>query len=299
MKFYYTGAANFLQSQENPLNSLGGFVSNSPLPNGGLAKLFGSISQKSMSEGSVEYRAIVLRNETGSTQTVNLHYDNISNQPISSLKMALVSLATDDCGGQYMETISSGFSKPVIGTFTDNRSQSNALTFAIPQNGYIGVWVQRSVSQFQGSQLLSCESLIANFDTVSKQQSFSIELQDADVQGKYFTFGTSESSIFVWYDDGTSTTPTIPSREGIKVSIIPGELLLDVVTKTFDTLKSILEPRGEVTITKDGNTIEITQTRAGSVEIPNTATAPVVIITTSGSASTQETIEELEISIDY
>lgn len=300
MKLYYTGASDFLKSQNNPLQSLGGYISNSAMANGGIGGLFGSISQKSLRNGTNEFRAVALKNETSVVKTVTLFYNNVSKNPVSSLKMGLVMPATDTCDGLYVEEIASIYNKPISGKFIDNRGEVNALKFTIDPGQYIGVWVERSINRFKGNQMLSCENMLAQFDTVDTSQQFDVQITDNNVIGTYWTFNTVDSRLYVWYDDNAApNTVNVEDREGIRVGIDQGDTIGTVVDKTISALQSTIEARGEILVTKNTSTINVEQTQAGKVQQPTIATAPVTISQTQGDSSDEELIESLEVTIDY
>ena len=63
MRLFYTGATEYLEPQNSPRLSIGGFVSSSPLPNDILNGIFGSISDYKAVNGLKEVRGVVLKNE--------------------------------------------------------------------------------------------------------------------------------------------------------------------------------------------------------------------------------------------
>jgi hypothetical protein len=300
MKLYYTGAPDFLQEQENPLQSLGGYISKSPVKNGGVASIFGSISQKLLREGGKEYRIVALKNETESSKAITLYYSNLSKDPVSSFKMGLVAPATDDCEGLYVEKIASIYNKPVSGSFADNRGEANALRFSIEPQQFIGIWIERSINKFKGSQILSCEKMIAEFNTEDVNQEIEVSIQDSDVIGTYWTFNTVDSRVYVWYDDESNPSVVqVADREGIRVKVSSTDTEEQVAQKTLTVLQSIVEERGEATVTVQGTTLTIKQTQSGKVEEPNVGTSPIMLSQEQGQSSVQETLESLEITIDY
>lgn len=299
MKLYYTGANTFLATQENPLLSVGGYISSSPVASGGLSTLFGGISQQAMKNGAVETRGVALKNETGANQSVVVYYDNISKEPLSSFKMALVQPGKDDCDDFYLEKIASVYSKPINGIFVDNRGESNGVRFDLGPGVYMGIWIQRIVNQYQGTKSLSCDSMIEAFTSEDKQQVFDVVFGDSAVAGTYWTFGTANSRMYVWYDDGVENPVLLQDREGVRVAIQSGDDEVTIAHKTFQTLKSTVEARGEITVSENGSTITISQNQSGKMENPIPETSPITIVSTQGSSAEQETTENLEITIEY
>lgn len=300
MKLYYTGAPDFLKSQQNSLQSLGGYISSSPVANGGIGSLFGSISQKLLRSGSKEFRAVALKNETDTAKTVTLFYNNISRDPVSSFKMALVMPGIDDCNGLYLEELASIYNEPVSGKFIDNRGEINALKFTIAPGNYIGVWVQRLINKVKGNKLLSCDNMVMQFDVEDTNQQFDLQITDANVIGTYWTFDTVDSRLYVWYDNANQPdTIDVEDREGIKVSVEATDTVQQIVDKTVTTIESTVGARGEVVVIKNADTITVQQNESGKVQSPTVGTSPVTISQVQGQSSSEEIIESLEITIDY
>lgn len=300
MKLYYTGATDFEQPQSNPLLSLGGYISSSPVQNASISNLFGSISQKALKNGSREIRAVVLKNELAQPQNVQLYYDNVSKEPVSSLMMALVSPAQDDCGGLYIEKVDRIYNRPVSGLFIDNRGESNALTFTIQPSQFIAVWIERIVNRFQGNQLLSCDNMILQFDSESNPAQVVATFNDNQVIGSYWTFDTVDSKVYVWYDDQNEPTPVVlQDREGIRVPIDIQDTAIQIATKTLNALNSTIGARAEVVVSQSGVTLTIDYTQPGKVNQPTSDTQSVSVSMSQGSSSDQEVVEQIQLILQY
>lgn len=68
MRFFYTGAAEYLIEQSSPNKSLGGLISKSQIPNDQLYSIFSSISLLSVENDRKEYKCIALKNTLGATK---------------------------------------------------------------------------------------------------------------------------------------------------------------------------------------------------------------------------------------
>lgn len=120
MILFLTGASSSLAHsggtpQDDPMKSLGGYVSNSPVPNGALNSLFDLVSLKSIKDRTKETIAIALINKFNySVNDITLKLvcgqDNAC-----SFKVAAVSLDENYC----MEHINNRYSEPMLAEFYD------------------------------------------------------------------------------------------------------------------------------------------------------------------------------------
>lgn len=120
MMLFLTGASSSLANsggmpQDDPMKSLGGYVSISPVPNAALNSLFDLVSLKSVKEKTKETIAIALINKLSKpVSDVNLKI--VSGQDsVCSFKIAAVSLDENYC----MEHINNRYSQPIMAEFYD------------------------------------------------------------------------------------------------------------------------------------------------------------------------------------
>lgn len=120
MMLFLTGASSSLANsggmpQDDPMKSLGGYVSISPVPNAALNSLFDLVSLKSIKEKTKETIAIALINKLSKpVSDVNLKIVS-SQDSVCSFKIAAVSLDENYC----MEHISNRYSQPIMAEFYD------------------------------------------------------------------------------------------------------------------------------------------------------------------------------------
>ncbi len=305
MRLFFTGASSFLASQPSPRLSLGGFISNSPVPNDVLNGIFGSISDRQGNNGLKETFGFALRNETGGTITTGtLWYVNNSTSPISNLRMAVVAVGTDSCGDIFIEQIQSSLASPLNAVFTDNNGQANAISLpSIDDNAYLGIWIERSINPVQFKQAFECENLYNTHVADPLPQIVSIttvaDLSNS-LNGAYWFLNTPLEQFYIWYDTGTGVNPNIAGREGIRVSIATDDVANDVASKTSSQLNAILQPRGVVTSTVQTNIITITNSLNGPSPAPTPENSNFLTsITQTGVVNTLEQIEDLDLFIDY
>lgn len=117
---FLTGASSSLTNsggipQDDPMKSLGGYVSISPVPNASLNSLFDLVSLKSIKEKTKETIAISLINRLNQpVSNINLKIFSDQNA-VCSFKVAAVSLDENYC----MEHINNRYSQPMLAEFHD------------------------------------------------------------------------------------------------------------------------------------------------------------------------------------
>ena len=304
MRLFYTGASKGGEEQEIPSQSLGGYVSSSPLPNGSINNLFGGISQYGKQKALRQVRAIVLKNESGATVNPVVWYDNVSSEPITNYRFAFVALAQSDCGW-FMETIDQQDALPINAQFIDPRKQANAVSLpALPNDGYIGMWIERTFNKKNTDAASSCENLLDKFNSENSFQVSTIQTP-ADVasslDGKHFLLNTISDNLAIWYSTGAGALePTVTGKEMIKVTILPNDTADAVALKTSDQLNLLIDQRGDIESTVAADTITITATQYGGFPIPVDVDAGVTVVSVSaGSFNGLETEEDMEIYINY
>ena len=144
MKILYTGAPTFLTPQNDPNQSLGGFVSSSIIPNDVNGNLFGEVSYLGLTNQYRETKATVLFNDGTSINNLLL---GIFPKIIPSnyrIKVAVVKLTANQ-----MERIPNMRSLPLSATFHERymltaTDVGNMFSLGkMPTGTYFGVWTER------------------------------------------------------------------------------------------------------------------------------------------------------------
>lgn len=304
MKLYFTGTQKEGDRQTEPRLSVGHYISGSEISNAVINNLFGEISQYTLEKQVTEYRAIALKNTTNAIVTqAKLFYDNISNNPLTNIRMAIVLLAQDSCGW-YMERIMNIDAKPINAIFVDNRGIDNAIDLpSINMDEYIGIWIERSFNTTAVQNELSCETLITAFQTTPTEQISTIETI-ADIAGSlentYWLLDTPKNKFYIYYSLGSGMMPSVPNREPIKILIASGDSDIDIATKTTTQLNNILTPRGELTAISVGNLITITNILPGEVPVPKDISSSFIMNTiTVGAYGGMEKVEDIALTISW
>jgi len=305
MRLFYTGATEYLGEQKSPRLSLGGFISSSPLPNDILNGIFGSISDYKAVNGLKEVRGVVLRNETGGDATPSIWYKNNSSDPITNIRMSIVSVAVDNCGNFYIESIQNEQASPVSASFTDNRGEDNKITMpTIPDDGYVGIWIERRINANAVKNALSCDNLYAKHISAPLPETLTIQSvadSSSSLNSKYWNLNTKNESFYIWYDvDGAGVNPQIAGREGIRVSVSANDTAETVAGNTNSKLNEILVPRGEFTTSILTDTITLTMSENGPLEDSTAENSGFTInVTQEGVDNSLELVEDIDIFISY
>ena len=147
MKIYYTNAFKGNEPQNEAVNSLGGYVSNSEVPNDLMGNLFSSISPNFIEKNYREIKGIILKNDEGIKITDVLLYFTVLEAIICKYRIAAVALAEDDCG-KYMEKLENSRALPYSATFYEADGVGNAINVGdLEIGGMIGLWVERTIKE--------------------------------------------------------------------------------------------------------------------------------------------------------
>lgn len=147
MKLYYTGARTFLGEQKLANNSLGGYVSNSPIPNGVEGNLFSAISLMTIDDNSFEMVGIMLKNILLVDVEDILLYFVYPVDTYVKYSIAVVEPGGDPVTGYYMESIQSRKSLPIyVEEFVEADGFANAVNIGnLAAGAYIGIWIKRDL----------------------------------------------------------------------------------------------------------------------------------------------------------
>jgi hypothetical protein len=155
MILLYSGAHKTSCPQLDPNLSLGGHVSNSPIPNGKINNIFPPISRQSLRDNSSATRLIVLKND--SQQLTNLTIWTISGN-LSTYKIATVAPSINANGDPIFEQIYDSNSIPYQAVLAAQEGQSNSIIISvINPNQFIGVWIKKDFNLNNFSQLDGAE----------------------------------------------------------------------------------------------------------------------------------------------
>ena len=178
MAIFYTVSSKPLDAQIKPNLSLGGYQSSTPLKNGVLGGMFGDISMYTVKGNNQnQYIALMFKNDFG----VNI--DNIKvwftfpDTCYSNMQIAVVDLASDEDGNQYMEQVRSYNEQPVYATFVDAISGSEADLGSMNSGEMVGIWVCRVLDL---DTIKSDQSNIYVVDPTDSYRNISVSLLQED-----------------------------------------------------------------------------------------------------------------------
>lgn len=188
MNLYYTAVSQEDAAQSNPLNSLGGFCSSSPVQSDFNA-IFGDISAYTLQKCSNEYIALMLKN-TLEYAVNNLKFWLVGDSdPVCKMRIAVVRVNSNN----EMEVVSSVNSKPLQAEFYEpTEDEPLEVDKILYSGGMLGIWVERSIitDASQVASASNCNYLYEKFKsgesvptTESHQLCISWDGGDGSIEG--------------------------------------------------------------------------------------------------------------------
>lgn len=150
IRIFFTGAKTYLAQQKKGVNSLGGFISSTPVPNDYLNGVFSKVSQSNRNEVRFfDMICLALRNDFDAPlKDLSFWVENESANPITSYEGSFVKPATSD-NGVYFELVDTRKNKPIYAKFSNVLSEANKikLEYQLEPKSYVGLWIKRNVLQ--------------------------------------------------------------------------------------------------------------------------------------------------------
>lgn len=176
MIFFYTGASQDNTPQNDPSRSLGGYISNSIIPNSLLGNIFPSISYRNVMDGKEQIRAIVLKNTFPTTITNIKIYTTTPEDSIGFITIGKVEPFKDSCNAFYLESIQVEDQSPYYVDFLEVEGLGNAITIpSMESNAVVGLWLKRTVTQTESHDIsntsLSCLAIAEKLEGMSSESS--------------------------------------------------------------------------------------------------------------------------------
>lgn len=178
MKLYYTNSVSPLGAQQDPDQSLGGFISITPIPNDYKNNLFGDISQMAKEDKNGKLlRLIALKNETGDVaEDVQIYY-NYPDGAEAKFEVAIVAPAMDSCDNLVFEKLSQPGSNPLYATFSEANGEGNAVIIdSIPAGSYVGIWIRRTLLDTTTTPITTDQLIAAKDANIPSPTLESVEL---------------------------------------------------------------------------------------------------------------------------
>lgn len=180
IQIFYTGALAHLQAQPYSSNSLGGFISSTPIPNGRVNSIFSDTCY--YQKHTEECKLIVLTNNSTSVATNIKVWIETNGDTSSSYSIAAILPTSDICGNPCFEKILQSTDLPLYATFSNSIDIGSALSIASLQAGIsIGVWIKRLYDRnsTQNVQLRNPDYMCTNlsvddFKITNKEKSFNL-----------------------------------------------------------------------------------------------------------------------------
>lgn len=135
---YYSGAPTHLATQSDPYLSLGGYASNSLIPNALLNNLFPNTTRSHLQSLQIVTRMVIVRNTHSGTISNLRIFTNISDK--FTYKIAAVTPAII-AGIPTFEKLSSPQSLPYQATFDIYIEDAPLVVTSLAANAYLGIWI--------------------------------------------------------------------------------------------------------------------------------------------------------------
>lgn len=166
IKFYYTVQSGYLNAQINPDDSLGGFLSSTPIPNGELNKLFSQLPlTQSYNPDYFDLRAVMMHNEAKVSLAKLKLWFEIPDNAFSSYEVAVITPNTDCDGKVFMESISGPQGLPYYAEFHNVSGVDNTIDLGTLKAGqYLAIWIKRKINSVNFLNQQSCDKLHDMFD---------------------------------------------------------------------------------------------------------------------------------------
>lgn len=144
MQLFYTGASSYLGTQNDPFQSLGGYISNSLVPNNQVNNIFGDLSWQNVRNKKVATRGLILKNTTGFDCTDVLFGYEYPAAPAATFKLEVAFVSINQ---NQIERIVNGESSPIMAVFEEANilpsGPDNSLDVgALANNVMIGLWLR-------------------------------------------------------------------------------------------------------------------------------------------------------------
>lgn len=145
MKLYYTVASNYNAPQENPVNSIGGYKSSTPLSNDLIDSLFDELSLRGMANPVPQYKAIVLENDSDLPVTNLQLYFAVPEEQITYCQFTVgaVQMSIDSEGNPVMERTQNLYTKPFYAQFYPATKESPVVLGGLEAGQSLGIWLCR------------------------------------------------------------------------------------------------------------------------------------------------------------
>jgi hypothetical protein len=173
MILYYTTSVGEDTIQTQTVLSIGGFRSNTVVPNNLYKNLFSDISCQSVKTCNNEFIALMLKNETGglvSGATLFLDF------PPDSQKDVEIALVIPN-SSNAIERTSSPYVQPYHATFQSVDGIGNAVTLPdIADEGILGIWFKRIINKSVITDQYTDANLVENGNPVKADEDIGLEI---------------------------------------------------------------------------------------------------------------------------
>lgn len=143
MKLVYSNAITIETEQTNPTISLGGWMSNTPIPNSTVSNIFPPVSNFGLKNKKSDIRLICIWNNSSVNYLNTTVKFVLDEESLFTYEFALVTPTLCD-GKQKYELLADAGSIPFYATLSDVESETEYSVGEIIAGESIGIWIRRN-----------------------------------------------------------------------------------------------------------------------------------------------------------
>ena len=255
IKLYYSGAASWKSSQTLSSKSIGGYISNTTVPNGLANSLFQDLGELDLwkDKSIVNYIGVAAYvfyfegEEAEKADYKNFTFEIDYNEEFEQYKdlfefsVGIAPIAGDEVKGLYIEQIRSIESKPYYLTYDfEVLEKGNIVRFSKLSTNGIGIWFCRKFNPIKAKELFGCQSdyWLDHEALPSFNFNFDIKIGLENYDGDYF-----KSNIGV---DRIKPNSDV-SLEGYTIQVFCDDVLTDSGVTSLDEIRFDLDARVNAT----------------------------------------------------
>ena len=164
---HYTGAETPNATQKEPRNSLGGYISNTIVPNATIASLFPDISSYTKNKNATDTICIAIKNVSDGVLKDFSMYCELHTEEII-IDVAVVNPGFDKCGNLFFEKIDTTQHTPYYAEFHNITGVDNKINIGDFNPGeYKAIFIRRFINK-NNTASNSCQAI--DFEKISADE---------------------------------------------------------------------------------------------------------------------------------
>lgn len=160
MLLFYTGPKEPFSPQQDPTQSLGGYIASTFVPNSVLNSIFNSIFLHDFGQNKSGTRLLALKNTFPAKKSNIRIWTETPLDSVVQYKIGLADIMYDDCGKPFFEYLQQEDSLPFYSTLASHETEENKTTaFDLEKGEYKGLWIRREMRQSIPEQVPPVEGI--------------------------------------------------------------------------------------------------------------------------------------------